>query len=506
MDYEKGLYDKALVHFLRADKFESGENNPKLKGLINRGIGDCLSNYYDITSAIEYHKSSYEWFNKAAEPLYAIYAMVDIAYKYRSLHNDSLVNKYCQNIEKYAIDHSNQDLFTCSLLARGDVLVSNGRYKEAVKIYDRIPDLNSPEITEDNYMKMGTAYLIEGNVQKAMELNKKVITLEPAMNGIVLNMMAREKKYKALSDTLIHAMAILDSVRNTVWTRNNIATINEYYRSEDEKNEAIAASMRNRNWIIAISGLLLVIVVMSIYFLRTSYLKKTLYKTLSEADSLRRLVNEKDDFLTSADRQLLEKNESIEHLNRDVHSLCDDICGLNQDIDRLQNDNSMLNDSNLDLENRLQKSIFKEMEMETAINRMQQEVHKVLISRYHQIDNLLRDYNEAEGSKSEHEKVFLNVKNLVEDFKSNPDVIFDMESIINANLGNLIDCFRKDFPRLRETNINLLIFLVLGISNATIAILQSSTIDTVYSRKSKLRKILTDSDHPNAPTYLKYIS
>lgn len=165
----------------------------------------------------------------------------------------------------------------------------------------------------------------------------------------------------------MHSLAIIDSIRNTVWTRNNIATINEYYKSEDEKNEAIAASMRNRNWIIGISGFLLVIVVMSMYFLRTSYLKKSLYKTLSEADNLRRLVNEKDDFLTSADRQILEKNENIEHLNRDVHSLCDDISGLNQDIDRLQSDNSMLNDSNLDLENRLQKSIFKEMEMETTL-------------------------------------------------------------------------------------------------------------------------------------------
>lgn len=144
--------------------------------------------------------------------------------------------------------------------------------------------------------------------------------------------------------------------------------------------------------------------------------------------------------------------------------------------------------------------------METAISKMQKEVHKVLISRYHQIDNLLRDYNEAVGTKSEHERVYHNVKNLVDDFKSNPHVVSEMERVINANLGNLIIQFRVDFPRLKDTTVNLFIFLVFGISNTTISILQSCTLDTVYSRKSKLRKVLADSDNLNARLYLKYIS
>lgn len=506
VDYENGIYDQALVNFLRADRFESGESNPKLKGLINRGIGWCLSEYYDLTSAVEYHKKSHYWFKKAGEPVFAAYELATLVSNYKSLHNLEMVEKYGTVVEQFAIRSNNQDLLTYILLVRGGLFVYLKEYEKAIKMYERIPDMNSPAINEENFMLMGTAYLIEGNVEKAMEFNTKVKTIDPAMNGIVLNKLSREKRYKELTDTLLHSLAIVDSIRNTVWTRNNIATINEYYRSEDDKNAAIAQSLRYRNWFIGISCSLLVMIVVSFYFLRTSSLKKSLYKTLSEADSLRRIVREKDKGLASADVMLSANEETIEHLNRDVHALYKDICGLNQNINRLESDKSSLENSNSELMNKLKLSAQKEELIENAMYNMQQEVHKVLISRYRQIDNLLREYNEAECSKSGHEKLFKKVKALVDDFKNNPEVIAEMERIINANMGDLITRFRKDYPRFKQTNVNMYIFLVLGISSGTIAMLQSCSVDTVYSRKSKLKRILSDSENPNAATYLSYIS
>lgn len=68
-----------------------------------------------------------------------------------------------------------------------------------------------------------------------------------------------------------------------------------------------------------------------------------------------------------------------------------------------------------------------------------------------------------------------------------------MKETMNANLDNIISRFKSDFPNLGISNIHLYMFLALNFSTSAICVLQDTTPDTLYSRKSKTQ--IEDQKH-----------
>lgn len=79
------------------------------------------------------------------------------------------------------------------------------------------------------------------------------------------------------------------------------------------------------------------------------------------------------------------------------------------------------------------------------------------------------------------------------------------EKTIDRNLDGLVSRFRRDFPRLKEVDYLLFCYYVAGYDSKTISILLTErnpyALDT---KKSRLKKMVKDSDVPDKEEYLKY--
>lgn len=79
------------------------------------------------------------------------------------------------------------------------------------------------------------------------------------------------------------------------------------------------------------------------------------------------------------------------------------------------------------------------------------------------------------------------------------------EQIIDRDMDGLISAFRRDFPKLKELDYQLFCYYVAGYDTKTISIILSErSADSLYMRKSRLKKKIEDSSAKDKEKYLEY--
>lgn len=483
-DYTNDRYSPALVNFLRAEKFAEQSTDTMLCGLIYRSIGDSYNRFYEVNTALEYHKKAYDFFKKAQATNYADYQLIEIASLYIDLRNFPKAIQYAELAEKRANETNDSNILFLSQVAKGNAYLRSNEKEKAIPIYLNISTSN-PNFTENNYMSLGQVYLLMGDTTAAMECNSHITTIEPGVNAILINKLINEKKYKEALKIMLTTYDIIDSVTYSIWTRNNIGVINEYYKNEDTKSSITIQSEKRKKTGLGIIFSLLILLIIAVYIIRISYLKKKLISSLLEANILKQEINKQKEVNKTFYSELEKNLEKISHLEKERNELSE------KNIDMIK---SLDNSENNVIESRLR------------LMAMREEATSLIASRFTLIDDLLSEYYSYRDTKIEKEKLYAKVKKALDDFISDPDMIDTIEKKIDLNLDNLIHKFKKDFSNLSISNIQLYIYMVLNFSPRTIAILQNTTPETVYSRKSKLKNRIRKSGFDNSELYLSYIS
>lgn len=136
----------------------------------------------------------------------------------------------------------------------------------------------------------------------------------------------------------------------------------------------------------------------------------------------------------------------------------------------------------------------------------QDTISKLFANQFRLIDELCSDYYECKGTSKEKNKVYERVVNLISGLGSNPDIINQMEEKINQGLDNLISNFRKDYTELKDSDIQLFIYLIMGFSPRAISVLISQKIEVVYNRKSSLKRKIKEGNSTQKELYLRYFA
>ena len=79
------------------------------------------------------------------------------------------------------------------------------------------------------------------------------------------------------------------------------------------------------------------------------------------------------------------------------------------------------------------------------------------------------------------------------------------EKIIDRDMDGLISRFREDYPTFKNIDYLLFCFIVAGYDAKTISILLTERSPySIHTRKSRLKKVIAESDVKNKEEYLKY--
>lgn len=94
----------------------------------------------------------------------------------------------------------------------------------------------------------------------------------------------------------------------------------------------------------------------------------------------------------------------------------------------------------------LQRSLS---EKENAVNT---DVKEMLASRFKTIDELCLTYYENMGSHKEKEKIYSQVRDIIDGIRTDDKIIASLEDIVNTKMNNLIKDLKCDFPDMKDAD------------------------------------------------------
>lgn len=472
------------------------------KGLIYRGLGECFEEFYDMPTSITYQKRAYMEFLSSKDSLYAGYALTVIAARYLDLRKFDYAEWFaCKAVEISKNIHYDK-LYVSANLLIADCMIKSGRDNEAATLYEKLHSIDSTLFKDKHYVNWGLSYLKLGDHNRAMLCNSHIKQLEKAMNSIDVNILLHEGRYKECSELLISTFDILDSVKYTVWTRNDFSVINDYYRAQKQENQQLLDKEKTRRNTALIFSLLVILLGIVAYFLIVTTLRKRLSESILKARILR-------DAITGREKQIKNANKSISDMQTRIGELESNLAQLSEENRHINGNLTNIHEKISQANNTL---YIRQKEFAKKYAKLSQEIQNLLTDRFELVSTLLTEKYDMEqnpNDSKETDKKVLEISRRVQKeldrFVNNPNLTEELEHIINARLDNLIVGLREDYPHFNDNYVNIYIYSLLKFSSPAIAALQNASLPTVYSRKSKLKKRIIESDCERKHFYLQFI-
>ena len=121
------------------------------------------------------------------------------------------------------------------------------------------------------------------------------------------------------------------------------------------------------------------------------------------------------------------------------------------------------------------------------------------------IDQLSVTCYEMHATRNEKEAVYKRVKKEIESFSCNKETLRELENIVNQHKNNVMAVFREEFPEFSEMDFRLICYSIAGFSAKAISVFTGNSTTNIYTRKSRLKAIIADSDYINKEELLKYL-
>jgi hypothetical protein len=138
-------------------------------------------------------------------------------------------------------------------------------------------------------------------------------------------------------------------------------------------------------------------------------------------------------------------------------------------------------------------------------SQMSEQVNQLFATQYGLINELSVTCYEMHATRNEKEAVYKRVKKEIECFSSNKETLRELENIVNQHKNNVMAVFREEFPEFSEMDFRLICYSIAGFSAKAISVFTGNSTTNIYTRKSRLKAIIADSDYINKEELLRYL-
>ena len=122
------------------------------------------------------------------------------------------------------------------------------------------------------------------------------------------------------------------------------------------------------------------------------------------------------------------------------------------------------------------------------------------------LERLCEQYYVYEGTENLQPKVLKEVKSIIDDLRTNPKTIADMERNLDESYGGIIARLRAQLPKLKEEDIRLYVYVASGFSSTAISTILEREKNIVYNRIYRLKGKIDASEAENKAEFLDFLS
>lgn len=126
----------------------------------------------------------------------------------------------------------------------------------------------------------------------------------------------------------------------------------------------------------------------------------------------------------------------------------------------------------------------------------------LIASRFDIVDRLGKTLYERENTVSGQAVMTREVKRIIEGFAENGDMLQELEHIVDMAHDGVMRKLRRDFPKMKESDVRLLCYIFGGFSPQVISLFMEESVANVYARKSRLKSRIKASDAPDRELFL----
>ncbi|MCI1785608.1 MAG: hypothetical protein LKI59_05665 [Bacteroidales bacterium] len=130
---------------------------------------------------------------------------------------------------------------------------------------------------------------------------------------------------------------------------------------------------------------------------------------------------------------------------------------------------------------------------------------KIVRNHFQITDRICYQYITHEGKQKAEEAVFKEVEQIIADVGKNEEQYSDLEAVLDESYDDIIMKFKAEFPKLKNDDYHLMAYWIAGFSNSVMATFLGGSIGSLYSKKSRLRKRIIDSDSKYKQQFLSVL-
>ena len=127
-------------------------------------------------------------------------------------------------------------------------------------------------------------------------------------------------------------------------------------------------------------------------------------------------------------------------------------------------------------------------------------------SRYETIGALYDQYVHANGRVDAEKIIYRKVVSLIDELRFEIERSNELERMLNEDLDGIMDKLHAELPRLKKKDYLLFGFISLGFDATVISHFMDTTVNTVYIRKSRLKKQIEESSAEHKSQFLELMS
>ena len=158
----------------------------------------------------------------------------------------------------------------------------------------------------------------------------------------------------------------------------------------------------------------------------------------------------------------------------------------------------------------LKNELFRQAEegnnSKHQISSLKEQFRRVYKHHFDLLANFYEEYDIQRRNSIPEEERNRQIIQIIDGLRGETESDNRFEKIVDADMNGIVTSFRKDFPGFSELDYRLFCYYVAGFSTKTISIIVNGlSADAIYMRKSRMKRIIENSDETKRNLYLEFL-
>lgn len=432
-------FQEAIHYYLTAEKYALTARKNYFLGLVYTRVGEVYSDQMNYHGMLEYYQKAYKAWKKLHNPVFGNSAILNIANAYLSLGDTDNAVKYYTTAMELAKADGDEDTIAACLSNLGTIYVNEGDYSKALQAVKEIERTFPDDLSIQEYTILAKAYYLQHKIDSARYYFNLASEL------------ADDVRDEAL---LVYLSLQIETAAGNY--KNAVTSINEFIQLSDSISRMVVSQS-------------------------ATVAEGKFYKEQTAFASYRLKVRSFMEFAFGvlicvvAAFLIYYYRQRIKHKQEQIDRYMSAVDNIRVSKDRI-----------------IERLADKEGQLK-----------ELVLSRFDILDQLGRAFYERDNTKAQQEAIYKQVKTFFTDLSSKSTTRKELEEIVNTVNDNIIIKLREQLPKIKSSDIDLLIFVYAGFSAQIISVIISDSVSNIYTRKSRLKTRIATSDAPDKELFLQ---